>query len=213
MIYNDKLLSEALRPNKLNDIVTLSEKTINSFQRMIDNNSPMNMIFYGKPGTGKTSTARIFLKELDCDFIELNGSNHGGIARIFEDFTSSYSLFNKPKLVFVDEADYLHKDVQGALRFPIERSSSLVRFIFTGNEHSRFMDAITSRCMPVCFDIPIVEIKTVIKKMIDRYTIRLDELGYDADQDIIKRIVTEHYPDFRAIANQFQFELAPKLAA
>jgi DNA polymerase III delta prime subunit len=174
---------------------------------MIAAKSPMNMIFYGKAGTGKSSTVRILINEIDLDVLELNGSNHGGISNAIQNFSSAISLEGKLKLVYIDEADYLHKDVQANLRYPIESSSDRVRYIFTANDISRFHVAITSRCIPICFDVPVSNIIPTIDRMVERYVSKLGKLGYFADKKLVRNIVCSHFPDFRAIANQFQIEL------
>jgi replication-associated recombination protein RarA len=204
---HQKLLSEQLRPSVIDDIVVLPEQTLASLKKMILERSPMNMIFYGKAGTGKTSTVRILMKELDLDVLELNGSNHGGISNSVQMFSTTMSLEGKLKLVYIDEADYLHKDVQANLRYPIENSSNLVRFIFTANDLSRFQDAIKSRCIPICFDVTVSNILPTIDRMVERYVTKLKNLGYIADRQLVRNIVCSHFPNFRAIANQFQFEL------
>ena len=212
MLHSNILLSEALRPTVMADLIGLPLNTRNALQRMIDTKSPMNMIFYGKAGTGKTSTARILINELDCDVLELNGSKHAGTTSNITDFCNTTSLLGKSKLVFIDEADYLHKDIQAMLRYDIENNSDRVRFIFTANDYSRFMDAITSRCLGICFDIPVNDLSNVLEQMIQLYTVKLDNLGYTIEPDKIRKIVCFNFPDFRSIANRFQLELSLKAA-
>ena len=50
------LVSEILRPQALSDL-TLPTPTILRLQRVIESGSMVNMLFYGPPGSGKTSTA------------------------------------------------------------------------------------------------------------------------------------------------------------
>ena len=53
-------LSELLRPQQLSEL-TLPRKDIDRLQRMVESGWIMNMIFYGKPGLGKTSAARTII--------------------------------------------------------------------------------------------------------------------------------------------------------
>lgn len=206
------LLSEQLRPTRIADL-TLPEDVVHSFERMVANGAPMNMIFYGKPGIGKTSAANILLKELAADVFEVNGSfdNVGtDILHHVETFSRHFSLFGSLKVVFIDEADYLNKKAQASLRKIIENASHLTRFILTGNYFDRFTDAITSRCTPICFDVPLSDTNPVIDRMVLRYSARLTELGYIADEKTIRHIVSLYFPDLRSIANRFQLELEVK---
>ena len=52
---------------------------VERLERMADQRKPMNMLFYGQPGVGKTSAARILLNKLDADYCEINGSMETGI--------------------------------------------------------------------------------------------------------------------------------------
>jgi replication-associated recombination protein RarA len=58
-----QLVSELLRPQRLGDL-TLPQRVIDRLQRMIHERSIMNMLFYGRPGLGKTSAARVFINAL-----------------------------------------------------------------------------------------------------------------------------------------------------
>ena len=60
------LISETLRPKKFNELV-LDKQFQDKLQKMHDSRNVMNMIFYGKPGSGKTSAARIFVDSPDFD--------------------------------------------------------------------------------------------------------------------------------------------------
>ena len=65
-------LSELLRPKTLQDLA-LPEAYISGMQTMLDNQSPDNMLFFGLPGTGKTSAADVknFLASVGAQEIEL----------------------------------------------------------------------------------------------------------------------------------------------
>jgi len=58
-----RLVSEILCPQALSDL-TLPMPTIHRLQRVIESGSWLNMLFYGPPGSGKTSAARIFIKAI-----------------------------------------------------------------------------------------------------------------------------------------------------
>ena len=58
-------LSELLRPTELADLIQPPE-IIRGLERMVVQRAPLNMIFHGKPGLGKTSAAQILAKGLDA---------------------------------------------------------------------------------------------------------------------------------------------------
>jgi DNA polymerase III delta prime subunit len=203
------LLSEVLRPKSLSDLI-LSESLSRKLERFVRDKQIMNVTFYGSPGIGKTSAARILLAEIDADIYELNGSNYRGdktLARHIEKYASTYSFEAKNKVVFIEEADKLTKDVQEALRYIIENTSSNCRYLLTVNNISKITDSIQSRCLPICFDIPSKEINNIVKQTIIKYTDNFTQNNISLDPVIIQETVELYFPDFRLIANNFQLEI------
>jgi replication-associated recombination protein RarA len=210
MTRPNQLVSELLRPQQLDDL-TLPRRVIDRLQRMIDTGTIMNMIFYGKPGLGKTSAARVITKTIGADVYEINGSSLTGVDTVrdkVEGYASSVSLYQKPKICFIDEADYLSKNAQAALRHVIERSSGNCRYLFAVNDMSKLLPAIQSRLMAICFDIAPADRAEVQADLTDRYERRLSEWGINFDKERLTEIVGIFYPDLRSIANHIEFEFA-----
>jgi DNA polymerase III delta prime subunit len=203
-------LSELLRPQQLGDL-TLADPTIQRLKGMVDSGQIMNMLFYGESGTGKTSAARILIKAVggEGNLYEVNGSSANGIGFVrdtIEKWAARTGLYSGPKICFVDEADWLTPAAQAALRYVIEKKLFFCRFLFTANDLKKLKPAIQSRMMPLCFDIEPARREGVLKKMAARYESRLSELGISYDPTRLREIVHVYYPDFRAIANNLQFE-------
>jgi DNA polymerase III delta prime subunit len=102
----------------------------------------------------------------------------------------------------------MSKAVQNSLRYVIEKVSDNARFLLTANDESRLTDAMKSRCMPICFDVPHKEVDVVIGRMVDRYEKKLTEAGYAVDSRRVREIVNIYFADLRNIANHFQMEFA-----
>jgi DNA polymerase III delta prime subunit len=203
------LLSEILRPQTLADLV-LQENIRRLLERVVESRSIQNLLFYGKPGIGKTSACRILLRELNAQCYEINGSfNHGdkSMLRHIEGFAYTCSLHGGPKICFIDEADHMSKDIQGSLRYIIERASDNTRFLLTANEIKRLTPAIISRCHPICFDVSQTRAREVVETVIGRYEQKLKENGYSYDPKRLREIVCAYFPDLRRVANQLEWEL------
>lgn len=203
------LLSELLRPKMLAEL-TADPAIVARLTRMVQTGSTMNMLFYGRPGTGKTSAARIIIKQLEAVHLPLNGSSNNrdkNFNKCIEDFASTGSLFPDKKICFIDEADHMTKSTQASLRYTIEKFSGYARFILTANDLRRVDPAIQSRCIPLCFDVSIGRRREVIDGLIAKYQRQLTAIGHDLDPDRIRNIVVNYFPDLRAIANNFQMEI------
>jgi replication factor C subunit 3/5 len=206
-----QLISELLRPQRLSDL-TLPQKVIDRLQRMIELGSIMNMVFYGEPGLGKTTAARIFINELGPDdSIEINGSTATGVDYVrdhIERFASSFSMFGGNKICFIDEAEFMSKSAQAALRKVIEQTSCNCRYLFAVNDISKLLPAIRSRLLAICFDIAPSDRAEMQKRLLDRYERKLPELNVQYDRKRLTEIVGIYYPDLRSIANNIEFEFA-----
>ena len=201
--------AERLRPRLIDELL-ISNSSIAKFNAMITSRDVMNMIFYGMPGTGKTTCANLIANSSDFDILRLNASLNNGIDDIrnqVEQYATSMSLYSDKKIVLLDESDYLSRNAQASLRSLIEKTISNCRFILTANVLSNIQQPLQSRCRPFCFDVPFLSLNESIEKLIQTIRNRLKELNADFDESRLRQIVVMNFPDYRAIANEIEFEL------
>jgi len=105
------------------------------------------MIFYGRSGCGKTTTARILVNELDAEIIELDGASNNGVddARNIKDIASKLALTGKRKIIIIDEAHMLSRGAWNALLKAIEEPNSMTHFIFCTTEYRAIPTTIRGR--------------------------------------------------------------------
>ena len=77
----NSLLVEKYRPTKLDNYVG-NENIKSVISKYLEQNDIQNFIFYGPAGTGKTTLAKLIIKNLDCDYIYINASDERGIETI-----------------------------------------------------------------------------------------------------------------------------------
>jgi replication-associated recombination protein RarA len=201
--------SERLRPRSIDELL-ISNSSIAKFKAMIKSRDVMNMIFYGLPGTGKTTCANLIGNSSDFHMLYLNASLTNSVDDIrnqVEQYATSRSLFSKTKIVLLDESDYLSKNAQASLRSVIEKTTSNCRFILTTNVLSKIQQPLQSRCRPFCFDVPFLSLNESIEKLIQTIKKRLKELNLEIDESRLRQIVAMNFPDYRSIANDIEFEL------
>lgn len=145
---------EKYRPTTLNDIVG-QDKIIQRLQEKVNNGGNISdLIFRGRAGTGKTTTAKALAHDLFGDnwkmaFSETNASNDRGIEIIRKKIipsTKCMALIKVPfKIIFFDEADGITLEAQDCLRVPMEKTPN-VRWILSCNNISKIIPEIKSRC-------------------------------------------------------------------
>jgi replication factor C small subunit len=205
---NTMPLSERLRPQTFGDL-TLPAREIDRFQRMSDTKNLMNMLFYGSPGMGKTSAARIFLRSTDpMDTLRMDGSSQTSVhdvRNVIDRFSSTMSWTGGLKLCFIDEADFLSQSAQASLRGIIENRANC-RFIMAVNDLSKIMPAIRSRMICIRFNISKADRPGILKRIENRLVVRLTELGVPFDRERLNAIVATFFPDFRQIVSRLEYE-------
>jgi replication-associated recombination protein RarA len=224
MALQGRSVSELLRPRQLSDL-SLPLRVINRLQRMIDERSLMHMVFYGRPGIGKTSAARILGRSLEAKAaVELNGSynvderqfERNAIGEIVRFAWTRDSV--RQKLCFIDDVDHIPKRAQATLQFLIDDYSDIrhktapvakCRFLFAVNDISKgIIPTLRSRLLSVCFN-PVGADKAEIKeRLFRRYADVLSREGIHFEEKRLIELIGNHFPDLRKIANRVQFEFS-----
>jgi len=147
------LWAEKYRPKTLDEVVNQTE-TVQRLKKFIQDGNVPHMLFAGPPGTGKTTVALAFARDLyGPDYgryiIELNASDERGIDVIrtkVKEFARTVVAGRVPfKLIILDEADNLTADAQQALRRMMELFTPTSRFILIANYPSKIIEPIQSR--------------------------------------------------------------------
>lgn len=197
---------EKYRPSKLESIKSQDYVRL-SLEKLIEKNTIPHLLFFGSPGTGKTSTILACIKELErkgyvVSKLELNTSDQRGINTVrkkIKEFASTRSFFkNGLKIIILDEADSMTNIAQCALRRIIEKYSKNVRFCIICNYINKIIPAIQSRCMKFRFSLlSDDEIKIKIKVIAENENIDISDNG-------IQTIVELSNGDMRKAINILQ---------
>ena len=140
-----KPLAERVRPKNLNEY-TGQEHLIGKgaiLREAIQNKSIPSIIFWGPPGVGKTTLARIIGQELNLPFYGLSAIN-AGVADVRKIITEAKTIGKV--LLFLDEIHRFNKSQQDALLGAVENGSIVLIGATTENPSFEVNNALLSRC-------------------------------------------------------------------
>ena len=144
-------LAERIRPQRLEDYISqlhLVGEQGSLTQQMARGVIP-SMIFWGSPGTGKTTLAQIIAKQSNRPFYELSAINSGvkDIRDVIDKAKMSGGLFTaKNPILFIDEIHRFSKSQQDSLLAAVEKGWVTLIGATTENPSFEVIPALLSRC-------------------------------------------------------------------
>jgi len=199
---------EKYRPTKIEDCI-LPDSIKKTFKEFLLTGEVPNLLLCGTAGTGKTTVARALCEELGSDYIVINGSDEGRqidtLRTKIKSFASAFSFEDKPKVVIIDEADYLNKEsVQPALRAFIETFSDNCRFIFTCNYKQKIIAPLHSRTTVIEFSSRKEDKQSLCASFLKRMQHILNSEDVEYKTVVLAELLMKHFPDYRRVINELQ---------
>lgn len=140
-----EILADKLRPKKIDDIIgqdhLIGKGKILS--NLVKNKKLFSMIFYGKPGIGKTSIANALVNELNIHYKFLNATVNN--KSDFDSAIAEAKMYGDMVLI-IDEIHRMNKDKQDLLLPYIENGTIILIGLTTSNPYHKINPAIRSRC-------------------------------------------------------------------
>ena len=199
MSKSNSLWVEKYRPSSLDTYIG-NDHLKSKVSIYLESGDLPHLLLYGRAGTGKTTLAKILVKNIECDYLYINASDENNVDTVrtkVKNFASTIG-FKDLKIIILDECDYITPNAQAALRNLMETFSKHCRFILTCNYVERIIDPIQSRCQ--LFQIIPPSKKEVAQKLHNILT----EENVNGELEDIKILVDSGYPDIRRVINSAQ---------
>ncbi|MEF9479921.1 replication-associated recombination protein A [Chryseobacterium sp. RRHN12] len=142
-------LAEKLRPKTLNDVLGQEHLTGDkgTIRKMIENNTLNSLIFWGPPGTGKTTLAEIISEQSGRKFYKLSAVSSGvkDVREVIEDAKKQNLFSGKSPILFIDEIHRFNKSQQDSLLHAVEKGWIVLIGATTENPSFEVVSALLSR--------------------------------------------------------------------
>ena len=173
-------LAEKMRPKSLDEVIGQEHLTeINgTIRKMLENDTLNSLIFWGPPGTGKTTLAEIIAEQSGRKFFKLNAISSGvkDVREIIEE-TKKQNLFSgKSPILFIDEIHRFNKTQQDSLLHAVEKGWVILIGATTENPSFEVVAALLSRCQV--------------------YTLK--SLSYKKLEELLKSALTQYNSEFQS---------------
>ncbi len=194
---NNQPLAENSRPNNFDELIGQShligkDKPLT----LLSKNNPQSIILWGPPGVGKTTIARLLIKNWGCESIFLSAI-FSGMKEIKEALEQSDNSLMTPIVIFVDEIHRLNKVQQDAFLHHLEDGRIILIGATTENPSFELNNAILSRTQTYILkklsDEELLELIDIILKKFN--------LSVNFTQDALELLVTYADGDARKLIN------------
>lgn len=206
---------EKYRPNIINNIILndVNKKIIDNI--LLTNNIP-NLLLYGPPGSGKTTTILNIINKYYSNIknykslvIHLNASDDRGIDIIRNTiynfiYTKSFSE-EKTRFIILDEADYMTKIAQQALKILIQENNKNIIYCLICNYISKIDYSLQNEFIKLRFNnLPTNNIFNLMNNIIKNENLNISK-------PTVKSIITYYNNDVRCMINYLQTTISKKV--
>jgi len=202
---SNTLWVEKYRPSSIDTYIG-NEHLLDKVSVYLESGDLPHLLLYGRAGTGKTTLAKILVKNIECDYLYINASDENNVDTVrtkVKNFASTVG-FKDFKIIILDECDYITPNAQAALRNLMETFSKHCRFILTCNYVERIIDPIQSRCQSFQIIPPSKkEVAVHLSNILQNENVKFEV-------DDVATIVNGTYPDIRKVINTSQRNVVNK---
>ncbi|WP_290714062.1 replication-associated recombination protein A [Anaerovibrio sp.] len=205
-LWSYEPLAQRMRPRNFDEFIGQEEAVGKGkyLRKMIEKDQLPSMIFFGPPGTGKTTLAQMIAGITDSNFKKLNAVSAGiaDIRKIVDEAAEQRKFFQKRTIIFIDEIHRFNKSQQDVLLPYVEDGRLILIGATTENPFFEVNHALLSRVrivrLTALSDGDIVEILKAALKDAER---GLGKSNISATDDVLEAIAQLSSGDGRMALN------------
>ncbi len=204
-------LAERIRPQVLSEFIgqTKLVHETSLLSKAVSSNQPFSLIFWGPPGTGKTTLARILSREFGVEYFELSAIS-SGVKQVREILGKGKVSFESGKrsILFIDEIHRFTKSQQDALLHAVEDGSITLMGATTENPSFEVISPLLSRCRVLrLYPLNNLDLECVIKRAL-KNDILLSQKNLQIDDETKTFLIESCGGDARKMLNTLELAIS-----